>query len=154
MFEEWTHCEAVSGNATLRREFDLNEYIITLLIRQRRLVGQGSFHLQKGYLSTVIGLGLVIISLIITVAALMFDVPLAALSGLVFLGWAIPAIAHGLGKWLSARREMTSMLKDGLSVAAGKEREKQLVSEANNVGSRGFAGSVTEGTTASLDRRT
>src|SRR6185503_9856340 len=95
---------------------------------------------HKGYLSTVIGLGLVIASLLITVAAAMFGVIPAAISGLIFLGWAIPAIAQGAGKWLSARREMISILRD-------RQPEKSLPSD-----SAGFAGSVTEGTTAGLEQ--
>ena|SRR5262245_62050194 len=106
---------------------------------------------QNGYLSTVIGLGLIITSLLIIIAAMMFGVVPAAISSLVFLGWAIPAIAQGVGKWLSARREMISILKDRLGVKGEKEPEKSLPSEAVNTGSRGFVSSVTEATTASFD---
>lgn len=85
---------------------------------------------HDGYLSILIGPGLIITSLLIVIAALVFEVLTAALSGLLFLGWAIPAIAQGLGKWQSAKSEPRSI-----------------------VDARGFVGSVTERTTASLDPR-
>jgi uncharacterized membrane protein len=95
---------------------------------------------HSGYLSTVIGLGLVIIALLIVVGSMMFGVTSAAITGLIFLGWAIPAIAQGVSKWLSAKNEMRSILETGPGEGAITDP-------------RGFAGSVTEGTTASLDRR-
>ena len=52
---------------------------------------------HNGYLSTVIGLGLVITALLIVIASMLFGVIPAAISGLIFLGWAIPAIAQGVG---------------------------------------------------------
>ena len=107
---------------------------------------------HNGYLSTVIGLGLVITSLLIVIAAIMSGVPLAAMSSLVFLGWAIPAIAQGVGKWLSAKSEMRSILKR--DVESDDESQKKLSSEGVMADSRRFAGSVTEGTTASLNQRT
>ena len=108
--------------------------------------------LHTGYLSTVIGLCLVIASLLIVIAATMFGAMPVAICGLIFLGWAIPAIAQGVGKWLSARREMTSILTDRSRVKE-KETEKSLPSEVNT-GALGFADSVTERTTASLYRPT
>lgn len=83
---------------------------------------------HEGYLSIMIGLGLIITSLLIVIAALMLDVLPAALSGLLFLGWAIPAIAQGFGKWQSAKNDMRSI-----------------------VDARELVGSVTERTTASLN---
>ncbi len=83
---------------------------------------------QDGYLSILVGLGLVITSLLVFLAALAFDVLPAALVGLLFLGWAIPAIAQGFGKWQSAKSEMRSI-----------------------VDARRFVGSVTERTTAGLN---
>lgn len=107
---------------------------------------------HNGYMSTVIGLGLVITSLLIVIAATTFGVVPAAIGALVFLAWAIPAIAQGVGKWLSARREITSILND-VPGAMRREPEKSLASEVANTGSLEFAASVTERTTASLDQR-
>jgi hypothetical protein len=106
---------------------------------------------HNGYLSTVIGLGLVIIALSITVTAMMFDVIPAAISGLLFLGWAIPAIAQGAGKWLSAKSEIRSILKVRSGDNSDVPPHELLPSDAAVIDSRRFAGSVTEGTTAGLN---
>jgi hypothetical protein len=90
---------------------------------------------------------------LILVAAVLFDALPAALSGLIFLGWAIPAITQGVAKWLSTRREMISILKDRSGVKGGREPERSLPSAVATTGELGFAGSVTEGTTASLNRQ-
>ena len=105
---------------------------------------------HNGYLSTVVGLGLVIISMLITIAAIWFDVALAAICGLIFLGWAIPAIAQGAGKWISARRAMQSMLNRGWEPEGEKRSERSFPSMAG-ADAPGFGGSVTEGTTSSLE---
>jgi hypothetical protein len=107
---------------------------------------------HNGYLSTVIGLGLVIFALLIVVAAMMLGVIPAAIGGLIFLAWAIPAIAQGVGKWLSAKREMNSVL-EARSVVKGEDQpQKSLPSEGGTTNSRRFAGSITERTTANLDQ--
>jgi hypothetical protein len=93
---------------------------------------------HNGYLSTVTGLGLVIISLLIIIASLMLGAELAAISSLIFLGWAIPAIAQGVGRWQSAKNEIRSLLEVG--------------SRARGELPQGIAASVTEETTASLNR--
>lgn len=108
---------------------------------------------HNGYLSTLIGLGLVIASLLIIIAATMLGAMPAAIVTLVLVSWAITAIAQGVGRWLAARREMISVLSDKSGVKGAKQLETSLPSEAGNAGSAGFAGSVTEGTTASLDQR-
>lgn len=108
---------------------------------------------HNGYLSTLIGLGLVITSLLIVIAAIMLGgIPVAILS-LVLLSWAIPAIAQGVGRWQTAKREMISVLSGSSGVPDAKQLETRLPSEAGRAGSPGFAGSVTERTTASLDQR-
>lgn len=108
---------------------------------------------HNGYLATLIGLGLVITSLLIIIAATMLGAMPAAIVSLVLLSWAIPAIAQGVGRWLVARREMITVLSDKSGVKGAKHLETSLPAEADNAGSLGFAGCVTEGTTASLDQR-
>ena len=108
---------------------------------------------HNGYLSTLIGLGLVITSLLIVIAATMLGAMPAAIVSLLLLSWAIPAIAQGVGRWLTARREMISVLSDRSALEGATQLETWRPSEAGHSGSPGFGGSVTEGTTASLDQR-
>jgi hypothetical protein len=99
------------------------------------------------------GLGLVITSLLIIIAAMIFGIIPAALSGLIFLGWAIPALAQGVGKWRSAKSEMISILEGRSGVMGEGQQQKSLTSRGAVTDSHGFAGSVTERTRASLDQR-
>lgn len=108
---------------------------------------------HNGYLSTVIGLGLVIFALLIVIATMMLGVIPAAISSLIFLGWAIPAIAQGVGKWLSAKSEMNSILEVRSHVSSEEQPQKSLPSEGRRPNSGRFAGSITERTTANLNQR-
>ncbi|HSO76284.1 MAG TPA: zinc ribbon domain-containing protein [Blastocatellia bacterium] len=108
---------------------------------------------HNGYLSTLIGLSLVIASLLIIIAATMLGALPAALVTLVLVSWAITAIAQGVGRWQTAKREMISVLSGSSGVPDAKQLETRLPSEAGRAGSPGFGGSVTERTTASLDQR-
>jgi hypothetical protein len=108
---------------------------------------------HNGYLSTLIGSGLIITSLLIIITALMIGATPMAIGGLLFLGWAIPAIAQGVSKWLSARSEMSSIFGDRSGLKGEVQPQKSLPSKGARTDSHGFAGSVTEGTTASLDQR-
>jgi hypothetical protein len=84
---------------------------------------------------------------------MMFGAMPAALSGLVFLGWAIPAMAQGVRKWLSAKKEMRSILEGRSGERVEGQPQNNLPSRTAVTDSHGFAGSVTEGTTASLNKR-
>jgi hypothetical protein len=108
---------------------------------------------HNGYLSTVIGLGLLIFALLIGIAGMLFGVIPAAISSLIFLGWAIPATAQGIGKWRSAKREMHSILEVRSVVKGEAQPPKNLPAEGEMTNSRRFAGSITERTTANLDQR-
>lgn len=114
-----------------------------------RLIGK----YDNGHLSILIGLGLVITSLLIVITAMLFGALPAAISSLVFLGWAIPAIAQGIGKWRSAKSEIRAILKDRSGMKDKDQLQKSLPAEGAKSDSGRFTGSVTEGTTASLDQR-
>lgn len=107
---------------------------------------------HNGYSSTVIGLGLVILALLITIAAIMFGVIPAAIGSLVFVAWAIPAIAQGVGKWLSAKSEIRSILEVRSVGNSEVQPRKRLPSEGAKTDSWRFGGGVTEETTANLTR--
>jgi hypothetical protein len=108
---------------------------------------------HNGYLSTVIGLCLIIIAALIVLAAMMLGVMPAAISSLIFLGWAIPAMAQGIGKWRSAQSEMRAMLEARSELSDEAGSRKKLSPAGLKTSSRGFAVSVTEATTANLDQR-
>jgi len=91
---------------------------------------------HKGYLSTVIGLGLVITSLLIIIIALALGVPMVAISSLVLLGWAIPAIAQGVGKWVTAKKEMRFTLGNSLDEKSEDKIQNGLLTEGEKTDSR------------------
>ena len=109
---------------------------------------------HNGYLSTVIGLSLIILALLIVIASMLASLIPAAISSLLLVAWAIPAVAQGIGKWRSARTEMRAILGSRTELISEESSMLRSRSQGAKTSPRGIPGSITEGTTANLDRLT
>jgi len=115
---------------------------------------------HRGYLSTLIGSGLIIGALMILLLAMLSGRPTVGLVAALLIAWAIPAIAQGASRWLSAKSEIKSLLADtspaALPPRAPEERASNKSSgflrprEQPAAALAAQPASVTEGTTREL----